>query len=280
MSAELIGAVAGVSTVFGLLALIAYFFLNFRLAALKAEAQRSVRSAVEGQGIFNASQVVEILKTFGTDETRLAALKELAKSQKATEKSAEIVYEQIKSSTHLVDLSDERSAKYKRVTSGTASVFVILATLATGYGTLTNSEFLSALLGLFGADHAPQPAPKVFALADIQTRQGDGKSGELRDVRVTLLPPDDQHPNGRFIATWKYATGSGTWKGSQAVTIRMKGEGGADLPSPKAIGLDRSKCHYGEGDPQTTEGDLQTPFNSIVNVDVIPNIASGHTGPC
>jgi hypothetical protein len=60
----------------------------------------------------------------------------------------------------------------------------------------------------------------------------------------------------------------------------MMGKGGAVLPSPKAIALDRSKCHYGVGDPQTVPGDLETPFDTIDHVEIIPNIASGHSSPC
>jgi hypothetical protein len=57
----------------------------------------------------------------------------------------------------------------------------------------------------------------------------------------------------------------------------MKGEEGAVLPSPKAVGLDKSICHYGGGDPQTVQGDLEVPFDQINRVEIIPNIASGDT---
>ncbi len=60
MSPELIGAVAGISTLFGLLAALALFFLHQQLRPV----ERSIREVAEGEGLFNAEQVVKILAEF------------------------------------------------------------------------------------------------------------------------------------------------------------------------------------------------------------------------
>ena len=127
--------------------------------------------------------------------------------------------------------------------------------------------------------HAP-PQPKKFDFPDQDTRAGDGLSGHMSDVHVTLLPPDENHPLGQFIATWLYTGGgNGSQGGSQSVNIRMKGNGDVDLPSPSPLPLDRGGCHYG-GIRRTFQQDLKTPFADINHVQVQPGIVEGKVGRC
>jgi len=144
-----ITAIAGVSGALGMLGLIAYFYTILRIKELEADAQRSIRKIVQGQGIFDANQVVEILRTFGSDEGRLAALKELAKLQRAAEKSAVILYEQIKTGMGLLVFSERRFEQAKTYTARTTIVFLAIALLIAVYGIVTNPAFRALILGLF-----------------------------------------------------------------------------------------------------------------------------------
>jgi hypothetical protein len=75
MSPALVSALAGTSGLIGLLALVGYFFYSYQVHKLEL----SVRRTIEGEspGLFNAEKVVDILRTFETPESRLAALKQL-----------------------------------------------------------------------------------------------------------------------------------------------------------------------------------------------------------
>src|SRR5437868_1113081 len=74
MSSSLITAIAGVSTVFGLLSLLAYFYSQIQLQKYTG----SIRHAVEGEPLFRADQVIMILAQFRDDKHRLEALKAIA----------------------------------------------------------------------------------------------------------------------------------------------------------------------------------------------------------
>jgi hypothetical protein len=76
MSPATIGALGGISGLFGLLALITYGYLYFSLKA----ARRSVSNIIGGEQLFNADQVLAILAQFKDDHhTRLEALKVLTR---------------------------------------------------------------------------------------------------------------------------------------------------------------------------------------------------------
>jgi hypothetical protein len=75
MTPAILSALAGTSGLIGLLALIAYFFYTYQVRKM----EQSVRRTIEGEsaGLFKAEKVVDILRTFETPESRLAALKQL-----------------------------------------------------------------------------------------------------------------------------------------------------------------------------------------------------------
>lgn len=72
-SANILSLITGISSFLGLLGFLAYLY--FLLQNRRTE--RSVREIVEGEGLFNANQVLEILKEFRDDTQRLKALKHL-----------------------------------------------------------------------------------------------------------------------------------------------------------------------------------------------------------
>ncbi len=71
--AQVLQNLSGVSTVFGLLAVVAYFFF----LAHKRKSLSSIREAIEGERTLNPKDVSEIISQFSESDARLAALKEL-----------------------------------------------------------------------------------------------------------------------------------------------------------------------------------------------------------
>lgn len=69
-----IQALSSISSFLGLLAVLAYFYSRSQ----ERRAERSVREIVEGDPLFNANQIVEILRLFNDDARRLDALASLA----------------------------------------------------------------------------------------------------------------------------------------------------------------------------------------------------------
>src|SRR5437016_480928 len=70
MNPAVIAAVAGISTLFGLLAAIALFFLHQQLRPV----ERSIREVAEGEGLFNPEQVIKIIAEFKDEGRKLEAL--------------------------------------------------------------------------------------------------------------------------------------------------------------------------------------------------------------
>jgi len=65
--------------------------------------ERSIRQVVEGEGLFNADQILQILREVKDDTARLEALKTFANISNQT---AERVYSKIKNNVDLVQLED------------------------------------------------------------------------------------------------------------------------------------------------------------------------------
>ncbi len=70
MAPQILTIVTGISGIFGLLGLLAYLYFKLQIS----RAERSIREIVEGEGLFNAELVVEILKQFTDDDARLEIL--------------------------------------------------------------------------------------------------------------------------------------------------------------------------------------------------------------
>ena len=123
---EGLSLVIGVSTFLGLLGLLAYlyFLQQFR------HVERSVRQLVEGEGLFNANQVLRILEQFKGDAARLEALKALAHYD--TNK-AQGILTKIKENVDVTRLQRLSIGHYRYVAAVSAVVFLVLAALALVY---------------------------------------------------------------------------------------------------------------------------------------------------
>lgn len=119
------------------------------------------------------------------------------------------------------------------------------------------------------------PPPRTFALDDLTTRQTNGPAGTMTEIRVTLLRPSDGHPNGEFIASWKYKGIS--HDGTQSAFFSLLGKEGRPL-AVLDFALPRDKC---ESVIQDFEKDLPAPFHDIKDVKVEADTVHGnHSGPC
>jgi hypothetical protein len=120
--------------------------------------------------------------------------------------------------------------------------------------------------------------PRVSNYPERDTRQSDGKAGHISDIHLSLLPPDDKNPNGRWTASWIYSGSGGTQHGSQSILFHFKGALNSDLftePFPLA----RDGCHYG-GVRQNAGGPLKEPMSNIKDVTMETTIVEGTTSNC
>lgn len=87
----------------------------------------SIRREIEGSPIFNDDQVLGIIREFGSDEARLAALRQLARIQKASQESADKVYSKIRPT---IDVAEKKTSANRKVKSGSLIIFIFLFTIA------------------------------------------------------------------------------------------------------------------------------------------------------
>lgn len=123
MSAQELIALGGVTTVIGLLSLLANYF--FRLQSQHADA--AVRNIVEGEGLFNADQITSILAQFLDDQARLAALKEIAGLDAAKSKQ---LLGKVKSNIDLTKINASSIAFRQRATLSAGIFFAVIGLIA------------------------------------------------------------------------------------------------------------------------------------------------------
>ncbi|MFZ0423226.1 MAG: hypothetical protein WAL80_10155 [Xanthobacteraceae bacterium] len=129
MNPEVLAIVGGTSGVIGLLSLISYFYYLYRVREVESS-ERSVKEIVEGDGLFNPDQVLQILREFKDDASRLNALKALTS---LSNKSAERVYEKIKGNVDIGSLESQRNGTVRTLSIVTAIFFLAIALVALAY---------------------------------------------------------------------------------------------------------------------------------------------------
>ncbi len=128
MNPQVLSVIAGVSGVFGTLALFGYFFLQQNDA--KAP-DRSLRELVEGERLIDGDTLVAILKEFPTETGRFNALKAILKDGD----KARTILEQAEARTHAVELDRQQGRGRARWLMISAFTFLALAgiTLAAAF---------------------------------------------------------------------------------------------------------------------------------------------------
>jgi hypothetical protein len=149
MTPQVLTVLAGTSGVIGLLAVISYFYYSYRIREIESS-ERSIRQVVEGEGLFNSDQILQILREFKDDPTRLEALKTFANINNQT---AERVYSKIKSNVDLVQLGTQTAKSRRQLSLWTAAVFVIIGLVALVYQLVSRSGTPD--------DGRPSPSPSA-----------------------------------------------------------------------------------------------------------------------
>ena len=95
-----------------------------------------MRRTIEGEspGLFNAAQVVDILRTFETPESRLVALKQLIGLD---DRAAKRVYGKIEGSVNLQKWTDQDPKKRARASLQIASFFLFIALIDLAYSAIS-----------------------------------------------------------------------------------------------------------------------------------------------
>lgn len=164
-SAQVLSIAAGISTVIGLLGLVAYlyFVIVFR------HSQNSVRAVVEGEGLFNAEQIVSILAQFRDDDSRLRALEALANLDR---KKAERLLLKVKPNVDVSRLTTISTGHYRQLAAAAAALFLVLALIA--YASATTSTSVN------GKTTEPQQTFETELIKGEAAKVMSGGSGDRR----------------------------------------------------------------------------------------------------
>lgn len=136
MTPQILTAIGSTSGVIGFFSLLAYFYFNIQIKQI-SRAERSVRSIVEGDGLFNADQVLEILREFKDEANRLKALDALTNH---SSESAQRVYDKIKGRIDVSQFASKPNGASESASLAAAIFFILLAILALLYSRYGTSE--------------------------------------------------------------------------------------------------------------------------------------------
>lgn len=126
MNPQILTVVTGISGIFGLMGLLSYLYFQLQIS----RAERSVREVVEGEGLFNADQVVEILKQFSDDAARLEALKTFTHHDGTKAKN---ILTKVTANVDVERLTNISSRNYRNISKATALVFSVFAVIGLVY---------------------------------------------------------------------------------------------------------------------------------------------------
>lgn len=219
-SAEIIKVVMGASSFLGLAGLVAYLY--FTIQVNRAEA--SVRRSLEGESLFNAEQVLEILSQFSDSDSRLKALKTLTNYDSA--KAASLL-QKVEGNIDGVQLARTSAKSSQNAAIITAVVFLILTAAALVY-TLVSPKSALPHAGIDGAQVPEAPGPlgnKDNGNADTSKRSTDPIAPEPSQKQT--VSPAAQEPTAlnskEAKARTLYSAAIQSWKekGDLAKAIEM-----------------------------------------------------------
>lgn len=179
MTPQILTVVASTSGVIGFLSLLAYLYFNLQIRQI-SRAERSIRDIVEGDGLFNADQVLEILREFKDEANRLKALDALTDH---SYQSVQRVYDKIKGRIDISQIASKPNRATESVSLTAAVLFFSLAVLA-------------LLYSIFGSGDGP---------GQHQSRVPPVKQGvDLQDEKKAVLAGKKQATPVEYLAvTWQ-----------------------------------------------------------------------------
>jgi hypothetical protein len=148
LNSQIVQLLSGISSVLGLLAVLAYLYT----VAQGRRAERSVRQIIQGEPLFNANQIVHILKLFKDDASRLEALSRLADNDRD---HAARVLRKIKNNVDIGKLQAQ-SDRHRLAGSGIGGAVLLL------FG----------VIGLVSANRAPSPPASTVPFRIVSPEAG------------------------------------------------------------------------------------------------------------
>ena len=125
-SAEVLQVLSGISSFFGLIAVLAYYLLH----AKSQRVEQSIAEQIEGEPLFNAKQILDIIGKFETDEGRIKALKHVGRFG---QERAEAFLTKVKDNVDLTGLAKLSVGHSRQITATLAVVFIVFAVVAYFY---------------------------------------------------------------------------------------------------------------------------------------------------
>lgn len=136
MTPQILTVVTSTSGIIGFFSLLAYLYFHFQIKQI-TQAERSIKGIVEGDGLFNADQVLEILRDFKDEAKRIEAL--IALTNHSSE-SAQRIYDKIKGRIDVSQIPSKPNKASESASLAAASFFISLAILALIYSALSSRE--------------------------------------------------------------------------------------------------------------------------------------------
>jgi hypothetical protein len=241
VSTTTIGILAGVSTVFGLLSVLGFFLVQIQ----KSPAEQSVRRIVEGDSLFDADRVVQILRQFTDDKLRLDALTVLAHYDR---RKAEELLSKVKSNVDLQQLNIS-SLRHQR---GVLLIAGLVLLSLGAFGLIYSSQQAKQVKPPEGTptesrETAP-PAARTEPAAETAPEAGRSPRAPLNYVSPESSAKEIMATiEGAGPPSWKQVNAAknlfeGRWLRPPGLRIRV-----SELPQPSLKGCDVIAIELGTG---------------------------------
>lgn len=185
LNPQILELILGVSSVLGLLTLLAYFYFLY----ISKDIDRSVKKIVEGEGLFNSDQVLNILKQFNNEELKLKALKEIAKLDST---KAEALLEKIKANIDVNHFNQSSINYYKHISWVAALVFILLAFLGLATKLISPETPTSS---------SPSEVKQRFDIKFLKPQKTQIGNNNRLEVNLKLFPLTEDNQDAATIFT-------------------------------------------------------------------------------
>jgi hypothetical protein len=197
LSESTLSVVAGVSTLFGVIALCAYLYF-YSLASKKTS---SLRTIIEGEGLFNSDQITSVLNQFKDDRNRLAALQRLARLDQ--EKASRLI-SKINDNVDVAALSSWETRKSTRYSLATGIIFLAFAVTALiSSRKEIPSDPTAELRTAFSSGQTNADFETALSNLDLSTLSSNGphKEASVKELASLLVHwrPHDDHDQTRDV---------------------------------------------------------------------------------
>lgn len=299
---QILKILIGISSFGGVVGLLAYLYFgqDFR------RAEESVRGIVEGDALFNAKQVVEILAQFKEDDKRLQAL--VALTSYSNEKARELL-RKAKANVDVDRLSVTWASHYQTRAKLAAVFFLSLAVLAFAYylfeppkagkggtsvqqGTAPQPKAPGDAPPVVSADKSSSPADRNLAKAAASPQTGAALAGvidrpevklgmSLNDFRVQPWASSVQWRELKhgYIGSEHFPTGSIDYKFTKGTLVAVVYSAPRNDFDPARDSLEAFQKMCGTAEWLRVKANLESLYGSleIVNHEALVSVAGAES---